>query len=105
MSVGEASRKVSSVFQDPRSQFFTVNSTTEVAFGVENSGLSHEEIVRRTDEAFERYGLEKLRDPPVFRLFSGERQLIAILSAVAMDTDIILLDEPILTAWCVKTII
>ncbi|MCR5141913.1 MAG: energy-coupling factor ABC transporter ATP-binding protein [Ruminococcus sp.] len=94
MSVGEVSRKVSSVFQDPRSQFFTVNSTTEVAFGVENSGLSHEEIVRRTDEAFKRYGLEKLRDRPVFRLSSGERQLIAILSAVAMDTDIILLDEP-----------
>ena len=94
MSVGEVSRKVSSVFQDPRSQFFTVNSTTKVAFGVENSGLSHEEIVRRTDEAFKRYGLEKLRDRPVFRLSSGERQLIAILSAVAMDTDIILLDEP-----------
>ena len=46
-----------------------------------------------------RYGLEKLRDRPVFRLSSGERQLIAILSAVAMDTDIILLDEPTQTPY------
>lgn len=88
------SKKVSSVFQDPRSQFFTVNSTTEVAFGLENTGLSHAEIVRKTDEIFRRFGLEKLRGRSVFMLSSGERQLIAILSAMVMDTDTILLDEP-----------
>ncbi|WP_329886821.1 ABC transporter ATP-binding protein [Pseudoramibacter faecis] len=93
-SIGEVSKKVSSVFQDPRSQFFTVNSTTGVAFGLENTGLSHAEIVRKTDEVFRRFGLQKLRDRSVFTLSSGERQLIAIFSAMVMDTDTILLDEP-----------
>lgn len=85
---------MSSVFQDPRGQFFTVNSTTAVAFGLENTGLSHAEIVRKTDEVFRRFGLEKLCGRSVFMLSSGERQLIAILSAMVMDTDTILLDEP-----------
>ena len=85
---------MSSVFQDPRSQFFTVNSTAEVAFGLENTGLSHVEIVRKTNEVFRRFGLEKLCGRSVFMLSSGERQLIAILSAIVMDTDTILLDEP-----------
>ena len=71
-----------------------MNSTTEVAFGLENTGLSHAEIVRKTDEVFRRFGLEKLRGRSVFMLSSGERQLIAILSAMVMDTDTILLDEP-----------
>lgn len=93
-SIGEVSKKVSSVFQDPRGQFFTVNSTTAVAFGLENTGLSHGEIVRKTDEIFRRFGLEKLRGRSVFMLSSGERQLIAILSVMVMDTDTILLDEP-----------
>ncbi|MCR5529281.1 MAG: ATP-binding cassette domain-containing protein [Saccharofermentans sp.] len=94
LSIGEVSTKVSSVFQDPRSQFFTVNSTTEVAFGLENSGVAHEEIVRRTDEIFRVFGLEKLKDRPVHMMSSGERQMIAILSALATGTDLILLDEP-----------
>ncbi|MCR4933520.1 MAG: ATP-binding cassette domain-containing protein [Lachnospiraceae bacterium] len=92
--IGEISEFASSVFQDPRSQFFTVNSTTEVAFGLENTGVDNVEIKKRTDEAFEKYGLEKLRDRKVSRLSSGERQLVAIISALALDTDIILLDEP-----------
>ena len=61
---------------------------------MENTGLSHAEIVRKTDEVFRRFGLEKLRGRSVFMLSSGERQLIAILSAMVMDTDTILLDEP-----------
>ncbi len=92
--IGEISELAASVFQDPRSQFFTVNSTTEVAFGLENTGVDAAEIKKRTDEAFERFGLLKLRDRKVARLSSGERQLVAIISAIALDTDIILLDEP-----------
>ena len=44
MSIGETGEMVSSVFQDPRSQFFTINSSTEVAFGLENHGMSESEI-------------------------------------------------------------
>ncbi|MCM1330939.1 MAG: ATP-binding cassette domain-containing protein [Ruminococcus sp.] len=94
MSIGEIGRIAASVFQNPRSHFFTVSSSSEVAFGLENHGISHAEIVRKVDDAFRVFGLEKLKDRSVHELSSGERQLVAILSAWAMDTEIFLLDEP-----------
>ena len=94
LSIGQTGKIAASVFQDPRSQFFTLNSSTEVAFGLENFGFSNAEIVKRVDAIFEDFKLEKLKDRNVFELSSGERQLIAILAARAVDTDIYLLDEP-----------
>lgn len=94
LSIGEIGELVASVFQDPRSQFFTVNSSNEVAFGLENHGLPQEEIRNRVDEPFRTFHLEHLKNRNVYELSSGERQLISILSAWAMDTDIFLLDEP-----------
>lgn len=94
LSIGEIGELAASVFQDPRSQFFTVNSSNEVAFGLENHGLPQEKIRDRVDEAFRTFHLEHLKNRNVYELSSGERQLISILSAWAMDTDIFLLDEP-----------
>lgn len=94
LSIGEVGEIASSVFQDPRSQFFTMNSSTEIAFGLENFGVSQEVMVKRVDEAFRQFHLEKLKDRKVSQLSSGERQLIALLSAWAMDTEVFLLDEP-----------
>lgn len=94
LGIGEVGRMVASVFQDPRSQFFTVNSSSEVAFGLENFGLSQAKMVYRVNEGFKKFELEYLKDRAVFELSSGERQLIAILSAWALDTDIIVMDEP-----------
>ena len=94
MSIGEIGELAASVFQDPRSQFFTVNSSNEVAFGLENHGLMQEEIRQRVDKAFGVFHLKRLKNRNVYELSSGERQLISILSAWAMDTDIFLLDEP-----------
>ncbi len=94
MSIGEIGELAASVFQDPRSQFFTVNSSNEVAFGLENHGLPQDKIRQRVDAAFRIFHLERLKDRNVYELSSGERQFISILSAWAMDTDIFLLDEP-----------
>lgn len=94
LSIGEIGELAASVFQDPRSQFFTVNSSNEVAFGLENHGLPQEKIRDKVDEAFRTFHLEHLKNRNVYELSSGERQLISILSAWAMDTDIFLLDEP-----------
>ena len=94
LSIGEIGGLAASVFQDPRSQFFTVNSSNEVAFALENHGLPQEKIRQRVDEAFRVFRLERLKDRNVYELSSGERQLISILSAWAADTDIFLLDEP-----------
>ena len=94
LTIGEVGRMASSVFQDPRSQFFTLNSSTEIAFGLENFGYSHDEMVKIVEEIFHAFHLEKLKNRNVFELSSGERQMIAILSARAVNTEIYLLDEP-----------
>ena len=94
MSIGEVGELAVSVFQDPRSQFFTINSSTEVAFGPENFGIPLEEIARRVDAAFSLFGLDRLKNRNVYELSSGERQLVSILSAWAAQTEILLLDEP-----------
>ena len=94
LSIGKIGELAASVFQDPRSQFFTVNSSNEVAFGLENHGLPQDRIRRRVDEAFRMFHLERLKDRNVYELSSGERQLVSILSAWVMDADIFLLDEP-----------
>lgn len=93
-TIGEVGNKISSVFQDPRSQFFSLESDIEIAFGLENKGINSNEIKKRVDNAFLKFGLEYLRNREVFKLSSGERQLIAIMAAWAMNSDIILLDEP-----------
>ena len=94
MSIGEVGALACSVFQDPRSQFYTTNSSYEAAFALENYGFSHDEIQKRAEEVFSQFGLEKLKDRNVFELSSGERQLVAILSAQTLDGKILLLDEP-----------
>lgn len=72
MSIGEIGELAASVFQDPRSQFFTVNSSNEVAFGLENHGLPQDKIRRRVDEAFRVFHLERMKDRNVYELSSGE---------------------------------
>ena len=94
LSIGETGKLAASVCQDPRSHFFTVNSSTEVAFGLENHGVTQEKMKRRVEKAFAVFHLEKLKDRNVYELSSGERQLVSILAAWAMDTEILLLDEP-----------
>ena len=79
LSIGEIGELAASVFQDPRSQFFTVNSSNEVAFGLENHGMPQEKIRRRVGEAFSVFHLERLKNRNVYELSSGERQLISIL--------------------------
>lgn len=58
----ELSRKIGTVFQDPRSQFFAVNTTDEVAFGCENLAFSTERINQNVDAAFSRMNIDVLRD-------------------------------------------
>lgn len=51
--IRDVSELIASIFQDSCSRFFTINSSTEVAFGLENHGVSKEEIIQRVNEAFE----------------------------------------------------
>lgn len=85
---------VGSVFQNPRSQFFCVDTTSELAFGCENMGLKENEIRNRIDSTVRQMKLQKLTDRNIFMLSGGEKQKIACGSVSAMSPDIIIMDEP-----------
>ncbi|WP_278590853.1 ABC transporter ATP-binding protein [Olsenella uli] len=90
----EIARSVGTVFQNPRTQFYTLNTTSEVAFGCENQGLERAEIVRRVGNAAEELGIESLMNRSIFQLSGGEKQRLAVASVYASDPDVFLLDEP-----------
>lgn len=90
----ELSKIVGSVFQNPRSQFFTVDTTGEIAFGCENIGLPKEEIYKRIGQVSGELKIHKLLDRSLFALSGGEKQKIACASVSAMEPEIIVLDEP-----------
>ena len=92
--VGVTGQKVSSVFQDPRTQFFTTNSVAEVAFACENYGLPAADMRRRVDRAFQQMHIRDLREKNVFQLSSGERQKIAFAASWTLSPFVFVLDEP-----------
>ena len=94
LSTWEIGRLVGSVFQDPKSQFFSSELAGEVAFPCENYGLSAREIRERTDAAIEALKLSHLKDRAVDVLSSGEKQRAAIASVYAMKPKVFVCDEP-----------
>lgn len=85
---------VGRVFQNPRSQFFCVDTTAEIAFGCENMGLPEAEIRGRIDKTVTDMHIEKLLDRSIFKLSGGEKQKIACAGVAAMLPELIVLDEP-----------
>ncbi|WP_370778730.1 ABC transporter ATP-binding protein [Roseburia sp.] len=86
--------KVGSVFQNPRSQFFCLDTTSEVAFGCENMGLSEDEIKQRIAKVTRELKMENLMGRNIFKLSGGEKQRVACASVSAMQPEIFVLDEP-----------
>lgn len=86
--------KVGTVFQNPRSQFFNVDTISELAFGCENLALPEEEILARIDKTVQDFHIENLMDRDIFELSGGEKQKIACASIDVLRPEIILLDEP-----------
>lgn len=90
----EISQSVGSVFQNPKSQFFNLDTTSEVLFGLENRGASHETMEKALVAATRACGIETLLDRNIFQLSGGEKQRIACASAYAMGSELFALDEP-----------
>ena len=91
----EIGKNIASIlFQNPRSQFFTTNSTKEVAFALENYGIDRDEMIDRVNCAFHDFEAESLMDRDMFSLSSGEKQKIAIIAAKALNPKIYVFDEP-----------
>ena len=87
-------QRVGSVFQNPRTQFFNVDTDSEIAFGIENEGCPQERLVQRVRQTAEDLHIENLRGRNIFELSGGEKQKIAFASVYAMNPDIYVLDEP-----------
>lgn len=90
----ETAKQVGSVFQNPRSQFFCVDTTSEIAFGCENMGMAEDEILNRVDRAAREIRCCHLLDRSIFELSGGEKQKIACASVSALQPKVIVLDEP-----------
>lgn len=86
--------KIGSVFQNPRSQFFTLHVASEMVFPMENYGYNKEQMKQRMDTLVETFGIGDILHRDIFTLSSGERQLLALSSSLALDPDILLFDEP-----------
>ena len=90
----DTAKSVSTVFQNPRSQFFNVDTTSELAFACENQGIDENEILRRIESTVSELHLEPLMDRSLFNLSGGQKQKIACASVAVTGNKIILLDEP-----------
>lgn len=90
----DTARVVGSVFQNPRSQFFNVETTGEITFGCENPGQPEHSIKERLAKTIHDFRLEKLMGRNIFHLSGGEKQKIACAGVSIMEPDVLVLDEP-----------
>ena len=86
--LSETSKRVGSVFQNPKSQFFNVDSTGELVFGCENQGMAREEIRHRLDKTVEDMKLSNLLGRNIFELSGGEKQQIACGSVYTAQPEV-----------------
>jgi energy-coupling factor transporter ATPase len=90
----ELAKYVGLVFQNPENQLFALSVEKDVAFGLENLGVSREEMRKKVDWALELTGITDLRERPPHELSGGQQQRVAIASVLAMQPEVIVLDEP-----------
>ena len=86
--------RVGIVFQDPDDQLFMPTVAEDVAFGPYNSGLRGSELERVTNEALARVGMLDFKDRPPHHLSFGQRRRVAVATVLAMNPEILVLDEP-----------
>lgn len=87
-------KRVASVFQDPNSQFFAHSVKDEVAFGAENYGMDPKEIEEMIDVVLDKLNIKHLINRNMFTLSNGEKQKVAIASALVANPSIFIFDEP-----------
>lgn len=87
-------QRVGSVFQNPGTQFYNVDTTSEIVFGCENMALPVPEMRKRLEETVHSLKLEKLLNRSLFALSGGEKQKIACAGVSIMEPDVLVMDEP-----------
>ena len=92
-NVWEKRRQIGMVFQNPDNQFVGATVEDDVAFGLENQGMDYSMMVKRVHEALELVGMQDFKEREPARLSGGQKQRVAIAGVVALQPDIIILDE------------
>jgi cobalt/nickel transport system ATP-binding protein len=90
----EIRRRVGIVFQDPDDQLFMGSVRADVAFGPANLGISGAELDARVLAALEQVGMAEYADRPPHHLSFGQRRRVAVATVLAMEPEILVLDEP-----------
>jgi energy-coupling factor transporter ATP-binding protein EcfA2 len=90
----EMAKHVGLVFQNPENQLFALSIEKDVAFGLENLGFSREEMRERVDWALNLTGIYDLRERSPHEVSGGQQQRVAIAAVLAMQPEIVVLDEP-----------
>lgn len=85
---------VGSVFQNPKTQYFNTNTTAEMAFPCENTGMDSKEIQSSIDAIVTKFHLENLMNRSIFQLSGGEKQKTAFATATILEPKLLVLDEP-----------
>ena len=90
----EVRRRVGVVFQDPDDQLFMPTVRDDVAFGPRNLGMKGAALERRVMDALDRVGMADFADRPPHHLSFGQRRRVAVATVLAMEPEILVLDEP-----------
>lgn len=94
MTVAQIARHIGLVFQNPNDQIFKNKVIDEVMFGPLNIGMNNDEALKHSLAALELVGLSAAINDNPYDMGLSERKLIAIASILAMDTDVVIFDEP-----------
>jgi len=92
--IHEFSTIIGMVFQNPDDQIVSLIVVDEVAWGVENQGLSREVIIQRVDRALDVLGISDIKDRLTFAISGGQKQKVSIASNLAMEQVMLILDDP-----------
>lgn len=90
----EVRRRVGIVFQDPDDQLFMPSVRDDVAFGPANLGLRGDQLDSRVEQALTQVGMLEYADRPPHHLSFGQRRRVAVATVLAMQPEILVLDEP-----------
>lgn len=85
---------IASVFQNPKTSFFNVNTTMELLFFLENNGVPRQEMQKRLSDLLNLFPIANLLNRNIFELSGGERQILSIATAYISGVQCVLLDEP-----------